>query len=205
MPFCGARLGLGGRDASVRFQSIFALGQVGPPAGPWPFSRQRRGRARAPQPGKASSRTLGLIKDPASIDLLRTLVADAATGGPSRPQRSDALAAPTGGGRPRTRLSLTIRPGDASVPRGRAPPLARARILRPATSPAFWSTPPRRSRDAALLSLNARKPPAEIRVRTTALLDDPAPEVRQAAIRNGRRGRADRRRSRADRDRLPGR
>ena len=136
----GLRQGLADGDASVRFQAIVALGDVGPPAAPI----LRAGFAAESDRGnqEALVEALGAAPDGDSVRLLTTLVADQGRPEPLRAAALDALARFRGPDVLRARLSLVYDPNapEALVAR-RCPPLAATGSSRSTTWPDSSNAP----------------------------------------------------------------
>src|SRR5271166_3981604 len=178
----GLRLGLADQDASVRFQSIVALGEVGPAAAPilcQGMSMESDVRNQA-----LLVEALGAMNDVASVRLLTSLVVDAKRAEPVRAAALDGLARFRGRDIVRARLAVLYDPNAPESLAARAlPPLARDGVLPPNDMAGFFESPRALVRAAALMSLNVKKPlPAEIRQLVLARLDDSSAEVRQAAV-----------------------
>ncbi|MGD0041284.1 MAG: HEAT repeat domain-containing protein, partial [Isosphaeraceae bacterium] len=172
----GLRLGLADQDASVRFQSIVALGEVGPAAAPilcQGMSMESDVRNQA-----LLVEALGAMNDAASVRLLTSLVVDAKRAEPVRAAALDGLARFRGRDIVRARLAVLYDPNAPESLAARAlPPLARDGVLPPNDMAGFFESPRALVRAAALMSLNVKKPlPAEIRQLVLAR------EVRQAAV-----------------------
>ena len=178
----GLRIGLADRDPSVRFPSIIALGQVGPPAA----KILRTAFPSEPDVHNQESlvEALGMMNDSASVHLLTTVVV--------APERSEPVRA-AGTRRPRAlswtrRLACSadraIRPRapDSLIARA-LPPLARDGIVPTNDVAGFLEHASPTIRTAALLSLNVKKAlPSEIKDLVLARLDDKDPEVRRSTI-----------------------
>ncbi len=178
----GLRLGLGDQDASVRFQAIVALGEVGPAAGPILC----QGMATEPDVRNQALlvEALGTMNDAGSVRLLTSLVVDARRAEPVRAAALDGLARFRSRDIVRARLAVLYDPDAPESLVARAlPPLARDGILPPNDMAGFFESPKPLVRAAALMSVNVKKPlPAEIRQLVLARLDDTSTEVRQAAV-----------------------
>jgi HEAT repeat protein len=178
----GLRAGLADRDATVRFQSIVALGDVGPPAA----AILSAGLSAETDPDNQAAlvEALGGMTDAASVGLLTRLVTDSNRSEPVRAAALDALARFRGPLVLRARLSLLYDPKSPATLVARAlPPLARDGILPPNDLAGFLESPSPVVRAAALLSLNVKKAlPVEIKQIILARLDDPSTDVRQAAL-----------------------
>jgi putative heme-binding domain-containing protein len=178
----GLKLGLADRDASVRFPSIVALGQVGPPASPilrsaLPSEPDARNQA-------ALAEALGGMGDAASVQVLTALVVDPARPEPVRAAALDGLTRFRGPDVLRARLAVLYdsQAPDTLVARA-LPTLARDGIVPPNDLAGFLESASPLVRAAALMSLNVKKAlPAAIKDLVVARLDDPAQDVRQAAI-----------------------
>ena len=137
-----------------------------------------------PRNQAALAETLGKLGDAASLPILAALLADA-----GRPEAVRA-AALRGLSTARDRRSLRARLGliyDPNAPpslvAAALPDLARAGFLPPNDLASFLENPAAPVRAAALLSLNVKKPlPADLKQSVLDRLDDPAREVREAAI-----------------------
>ncbi|MGA8348608.1 MAG: HEAT repeat domain-containing protein, partial [Isosphaeraceae bacterium] len=178
----GLRLGLADQDASVRFQSIVALGGVGPAAAPilcQGMSMESDVRNQA-----LLVEALGAMNDAASVRLLTSLVVDPERAEPVRAAALDGLARFRGRDIVRARLAVLYDPNAPESLAARAlPPLARDGVLPPNDMAGFFESPRALVRAAALMSLNVKKPlPAEIRQLVLARLDDSSADVRQAAV-----------------------
>ncbi len=178
----GLRIGLGDQDATVRFQSIVGLGDVGPAAAPILC----QGMAIEPDVRNQAllAESLATMNDAASVRVLTGLVVDSRRAEPVRAAALDGLARFRGREIVRARLAVLYDPNAPESLAARAlPPLARDGVLPPNDMAAFFESPRPLVRAAALMSLNVKKPlPAEIRQSVLARLDDPAAEVRQAAV-----------------------
>ncbi len=178
----GLRLGLGDQDASVRFQSIVALGEVGPAAAPILCG----GMATEPDVRNQALlvEALGAMNDAASVRLLTTLVVDPKRAEPVRAAALDDLARFRSRDIVRARLAVLYDPDAPENLVARAlPPLARDGVLPPNDMAGFFESPRPLVRAAALMSVNVKKPlPAEIRQLVLARLDDTSAVVRQAAL-----------------------
>ena len=136
----GLRQGLADGDASVRFQAIVALGEVGPPAAP--ILRAGFAAESDPRNQAALVEALGASSDGESVRLLTSLVVDPGRSEPVRAAALDALARFRGPDVLRARLSLLYDPRAPETLVARAlPPLARDGILPPTIWPAFWRAP----------------------------------------------------------------
>jgi HEAT repeat protein/glucose/arabinose dehydrogenase len=178
----GLRLGLADRDASVRFQSIVALGQVGPAAAPILCA----GLSSEPDVRNQALlvEALGAMNDAASVQMLTRLVVDPRRAEPVRGAALDGLARFRGRDVLRARLAVLYEPQAPATLVARAlPPLARDGVLPLNDLAGFLENPSAIVRAAALMSLNVKKPlPPEIRQLVLARLDDPSADVRQAAV-----------------------
>ena len=178
----GLRLGLADGDASVRFQSIVALGDVGPSAAPILC----QGMATEPDIGNQALlvEALGTMNDAASVRMLTSLAVDPRRSEPVRAAALDGLARFRGREIVRARLAVLYDPNAPESLVARAlPSLARDGVLPPNDMADFFESPKPLVRAAALMSLNVKKPlPPEIKQRVLARLDDSSAEVRQAAV-----------------------
>jgi HEAT repeat protein len=178
----GLRFGLFDTDASVRFQSIVALGEVGPAAAPILF----QGMVSEPDSGNQAllAEALGAMNDAASVRLLTKLVVDPRRAESVRAAALDGLARFRGREIVRARLAVLYDPNTPESLAARAlPPLARDGVLPPNDMVDFLDSPKPLLRAAALMSLNVKQPlPPEFKQRVLAQLDDPSSEVRQAAV-----------------------
>ena len=178
----GLRVGLADQDASVRFQSIVALGGVGPAAAPILC----KGMSMEPDVRNQALlvEALGAMNDAASVRLLTSLVVDPERAEPVRAAALDGLARFRGRDIVRARLAVLYDPNAPESLAARAlPPLARDGVLPPNDMAGFFESPRALVRAAALMSLNVKKPlPAEIRQLVLARLDDTSADVRQAAV-----------------------
>ncbi|MGC8638340.1 MAG: HEAT repeat domain-containing protein [Isosphaeraceae bacterium] len=178
----GLRLGFADRDATVRFQTSVALGQLGPAAAPILLA----GLAAEPDPGNQAAivEALGELNDPAAIRQLTKLVTDATRPEPVRAAALDALARFRGPDILCARFSLVYDPKTPAALVARAlPSLARDGYLPLNDLAGFLESPSAVVRAAALMSLNVKKaPPPEIKEQVLARLNDSSPQVRQAAL-----------------------
>jgi HEAT repeat protein/glucose/arabinose dehydrogenase len=178
----GLRVGLADSDATVRLQSIVALGDVGAAAAP----AMRAALQAETNPGNQATlvEAMGGTNDAASLNLLANLVTDPTRSEPVRAAALDALARFHGPDVLRARLSMLYDPrSPASLVARALPPLARDGILPLNDLAEFLESPSPLVRAAALLSLNVKKSlPTETKALVLARLDDPSAEVRQAAL-----------------------
>jgi putative heme-binding domain-containing protein len=178
----GLALGLADRDSLVRSQAIAGLRQGGAAAAPQ--LRAALARERDPLNQAALAETLGKLGDNATAPILAMLMTDARY---PEEVRAAALRGLSGF---RDRRSLNARLGliyDANAPASLVaaalPELAATGILPPYDLVSFLENRAPSVRAAALLSMNLKKPlPAELKRAVLDRLDDPAPEVREAAI-----------------------
>jgi putative heme-binding domain-containing protein len=178
----GLRVGLNDRDSSVRFQTVFALGQVGPEAAPILISAL--GSEHDVRNQAAIADSLGAMKDVESVRTLTKLAADPARAEPVRAAALDGLTRFRNPDVLRARLAVLYEPKapDSLIARA-LPPLARDGVIPPNDVATFLDHPSAPVRSAALLSLNVKKElPPETRERVLARLDDRDQEVREAAI-----------------------
>ena len=178
----GLRLGFADRDATVRFQSILALGQIGRAAAPILLA----GLSSEPDPGNQAAivEAMGELNDPAAVRQLTLLITDATRPEPVRAAALDALARFRGPDILRARFSLVYDPKAPATLVARALPAPARDGFLPANDLAgFLENPAPVVRAAALMSLNVKKaPPPEIVQQVLARLDDPSSQVVQAAI-----------------------
>ncbi len=178
----GLRLGLVDQDASVRFQSIVAIGDVGPAAGPI----LRAGMTREPDAANQAllAEALGTMPDAASVRLLANLVVDSNRAEPVRAAALDGLSRFRGREIVRARLAVLYDPQAPESLAARAlPPLARDGVLPLNDMADFFESPKPLLRAAALMSLNVTKPlPQEFKQKVLSRLDDSSAEVRHAAV-----------------------
>ena len=178
----GLAVGLADRDSLVRFQAIAGLSQGGPAA--VPQLRSALARERDPRNQAALAETLGKLGDNATAPILAILLAD------GRFPEEVRAAALRGLSSFRDRRSLNARLGliydpnaPASLVAAALPDLATAGILPPYELVSFLENRAPAVRAAALLSMNLKKPlPPELKQSVLDRLNDPAPEVREAAI-----------------------
>lgn len=178
----GLRQGFADRDASVRLQAIMALGQLGRDATPILLAGLDTEREQDNQ--AAIVEALGELNDPAAIRELTRLVTDAKRPEPVRAAALDCLARFRGPDVLRARFAVLYDPKAPESLAARAlPALARDGFLPLNDLAGFLENPSATIRAAALMSLNVKKaPPPEIARGILARLDDPASEVRQAAM-----------------------
>jgi putative heme-binding domain-containing protein len=178
----GLALGLSDRDGSVRFQAIAGPNPGGPAVVPQLRAALRR--ERDPRNQAALAETLGKLGDNATAPLLAILMADA------RFPEDVRAAALRGLSNFRDRRSLNARLGliyDANAPASLVaaalPDLATAGLLPPYDLVSFLENRAPAVRAAALLSMNLKKPlPPDLKPSVLDRLNDPAREVREAAI-----------------------
>jgi putative heme-binding domain-containing protein len=178
----GLALGLADRDSSVRLQAIAGLGQQGQTAAP--MLRSALVQERDPRNQAALAETLGRIGDAASAPILAILLTDASRPEVVRAAALEGLSTFRDRQSLRARLTVIYDPNAPGTLVARAlPGLARAGFLPPNDLAAFLESPAPAIRAAALLSLNVKRGlPAGLQQGVLDRLDDPAAEVREAAI-----------------------
>ncbi|HZW31782.1 MAG TPA: HEAT repeat domain-containing protein, partial [Isosphaeraceae bacterium] len=178
----GLALGLADRDSSVRAQAIAGLGQQGRAAAPW----LRAALVKEPDPRNqaALAETLGRIGDAASAPILALLLTDANRPEVVRAGALEGLSSFRDRQSLRARLTVIYDPNAPARLVARAlSGLAGAGLLPPNDLASFLENPAPAIRAAALLSLNVKQAlPAEVQQVVLDRLDDPAWEVREAAI-----------------------
>ncbi len=173
---------LGDADPGVRLRAIEGLAQVGAPAAR--ALRARLEREEDPKALAALVGVLGSIGDAASTPALTGLVRDGRQSLTVRTAALDALARIPGPDALRARMAVAF---DRNLPTEliarTLPALARANAIPANDLATFLDQPAEAVRVAALESLAMRRPiPEEARQAALARLDDPAPEVRRAAL-----------------------
>jgi putative heme-binding domain-containing protein len=178
----GLALGLADRDSSVRSQAIVGLSQAGPVAAP--LLRSALIKEREPRNQAILAETLGTLRDAASSPILAVLVADAQRTEAVRAAALDALSQFRDPPSLRARFRLIYdSQAPASLVARALPELARAGFLPPNDLASFLESPAAAVRAAALLSLNVKRAlPVDLKPAVLDRLDDPAAEVREAAI-----------------------
>ena len=178
----GLSIAVADRDSAVRAEAIAGLSRGGAAAAP--HLRAALARERDPRNQAALAETLGKLGDNASVPILSTILADA------RYPEEVRAAAQRGLSGFRDRRTLNVRLGliyDANAPpslvAAALPELASAGILPPYDLVSFLENRSPQVRAAALLSLNLKKAlPADLKPSVLERLNDPSPEVREAAI-----------------------
>ena len=178
----GLALGLADRDREVRAEAIAGLAQVGPDAAQ---TAQAPPCSRSPMPAtwRRSPTTLGKTGGAGSLPVLAAVLADGGRAEPVRAAALRGLAKARDPGSLRARLGVIYDPNaPPSLVAAALPGLSHAGILPPNDLASFLENPSAPVRAAALLSLNVRRPlPEEVKRSVLDRLDDPAPDVREAA------------------------
>ena len=178
----GLTLGLADRDRSIRSQAIVGLVQAGTDA--VPQIRAAMGREHDPGIQAVLAESLGKLGDEASAPTLALLLADARYPEAVRAGALRGLSTFQDRRSLNARLSLIYDPNaPASLVADALPGLAATGILPAYDLATFLENKSPLIRAAALLSLNVKKPlPVDLKQAVLDRLDDPNPDVREAAI-----------------------
>ncbi|MDG3003701.1 HEAT repeat domain-containing protein [Paludisphaera mucosa] len=178
----GLEQGLGDADASVRYQAVFGLQAVGPPAGPL----LREALAKEPDGDNQAAlvEALGALNDAASTRLLLPIVVDSKRPEAVRSAALDALNRLRGRDVVRARLTILYEEDAPDTLVAKAlPALARDGFLPPNDLAGFLHHASPLVRAAAVMSLNPSRPlPADVKNVVLARLDDEDSDVRRAAF-----------------------
>jgi HEAT repeat protein len=177
----GLRQGLSDGVASVRFQAIVGLGQVGTAAAP--VLREGLVRETDTENQMALIEALAGTKDPDSVALLTQILSDSRREEGVRGAALDVLGPYRNAEILRAKLKILYDPASPGSLVARAiPPLARGGFLPLNDLASFFQHQSPEVRASALLSLNASKAlPEDVRTLVVDRLDDTSTEVRQAA------------------------
>jgi putative heme-binding domain-containing protein len=178
----GLAQGLADRDSAVRSQAIAGLGQVGKDAAP--LLRTALLKEPDTRNQEALAETLGKLVDAASRPILAAMLTDARRPESVRAAALRGLSTARDPGSLRARLGVVYDPNaPPTLVAAALPGLAGAGLLPPNELASFLESPAAPVRAAALLSLNVRRPlPVEVKQAVLDRLEDPAREVREAAI-----------------------
>jgi HEAT repeat protein len=178
----GLRIGSFDPNASVRFQSIVELGEVGAAGGA--ILRAAIAQETDTRNQALAVEELGKTSGTASIRLLIALLSDGKRAASVRTAALDGLARFRSRDAVRARLAVLYDPlAPESLSARALPPLAREGILPMNEMASLLESPKPLVRAAALLSLNVSKPlPGEIKQMVLNRIDDSSTDVRQAAM-----------------------